>query len=155
MSKEELYLKTVFCCMTCDGNIDPEEVNMVKDLCENYQIFKDIDVEKYINTWISDINENGSGFLLSYLRNISSVELNDDEQLLLVSLALKTIEADKVIEYSEIKFFKKIRLHLSINDDLILAKFPDKEDYLLQDINVAEEPIWDTNTSFSDITITN
>ena len=92
-------------------------------------------------------------FLQSYLKELKSVVLNETEQLLLVSLAIKAIEADNRIEYAEVKFFKKIRSRLSVSDEAILAEHPDKEDYLLPDINIAEAPQWDDNIHFSQITI--
>ena len=92
-------------------------------------------------------------FLQSYLKELKSVVLNETEQLLLVSLAIKAIEADNRIEYAEVKFFKKIRSRLSVSDEAILAEHPDKEDFLLPDINIAEAPQWDDNIHFSQITI--
>ena len=153
MTKEELYLKTVFCSMACDGDIASEEVKLVKELCANNALFEGMDAEKYINLWIAEINTKGSIFLQSYLKEIKVAELNEQEQMLLVDLALKTIEADNVIEYAEVKFFKKIRTRLSINDEAILALHPDKEDFLLPDINVAEEPLWDTNINLANISL--
>ena len=79
--------------------------------------------------------------------------LNETEQLLLVSLAIKAIEADNRIEYAEVKFFKKIRSRLTVSDEAILAEHPDKEDFLLPDISIAEAPQWDDNIHFSQITI--
>lgn len=52
-----------------------------------------------------------------------------------------------------VKFFKKIRSRLSVSDEAILAEHPDKEDFLLPDINIAEAPQWDNSTNFSQITI--
>ena len=153
MSKEELYLKTVFCCIACDGDIATEEVDMVRELCSKDNVFSSLDSEKYFNSWISEINEQGGMFLQSYLKEINSVELNEKEQLLLVSLAIKAIEIDNRIEYAEVKFFKKIRSRLTISDEAILAEHPDKEDFLLPDINIEEIPQWDNNTHFSQISI--
>lgn len=153
MTKEELYLKTVFCCIACDGNIAAEEVKMVRDKCAKDKLFGSMDIEKYLNKWIAEINEQGSAFLQSYLNEINAVELDDKEQLLLVSLAINAIEADKRIEYAEIKFFKKIRSRLTISDEVILAEHPDKEDFLLPDINLAEVPQWDDSIHFSQISI--
>lgn len=79
--------------------------------------------------------------------------LNKTEQLLLVTLAIKAIEADNNVEYAEVKFFKKIRSRLTISDEEILAEHPDKEDFLLPDINLAEMPQWDNSTHFSQISI--
>lgn len=153
MTKEELYLKTVFCCIACDGDIATEEVDLVKDLCAKDNIFCNMDSEILLNSWIAEINERGGLFLQSYLEEIKSVELNVKEQLLLVSLAIKAIEADNRIEYSEVKFLKKIRSRLTISDEAILAEHPDKEDFLLPDINIAELPQWDNNIQFSQISI--
>ena len=75
-------------------------------------------------------------FLQSYLKELISVDLNETEQLLIASLAIKAIEADNRIEYAEVKFFKKIRSRLTISDEAILAEHPNKEDFLLPDINI-------------------
>ncbi len=153
MTKEELYLKTIFCCIACDGDIATEEVDMVKDLCAKDDIFHDVDSEKCLNSWITDINEQGGMFLQSYLKELKSMALNKTEQLLLVTLAIKAIEADNNVEYVEVKFFKKIRSRLTISDEEILAEHPNREDFLLPDINIAELPQWDNNTHFSQISI--
>ena len=52
----------------------------------------------------------------------------------MVEVAIDTIKADNKVEYSEIKFFKVIRSKLKIDNESILEKHPDFEDYLEQDI---------------------
>jgi len=153
METTELYLKTLFCCMACDGEIANAEIEMVKHLSSEYDIFSNIEIESYLNKWITAINENGTAFLRSYLNELSNADLSLSEQLFIVDLAIKTIEADERIEYSEIKFFKKIRNRLSITDEEILRKYPDKESFLLPDINVVDEPIWDNNIQFAEISL--
>ena len=153
MTKKELYLKTVFCCIACDGDIAEEEIRLIRELGTKDKLFNDMDTEKYINAWINEINKRGSMFLQNYLNEIATEDLNEKEQLLLVSLAFNAIEADNRIEYSEVKFFKKIRSRLSISDESILEKFPGKEDFLLPDLKITELPMWDENTQFNPITI--
>ena len=153
METTELYLKTLFCCMACDGEIAKAEVEMVKHLSSEYDIFSNIEIESYLNKWITAINENGTVFLKNYLNELSNVNLSLSEQLFIVDLVIKTIEADERIEYSEIKFFKKIRNRLSITDEEILRKYPDKEDFLLPDVNVVDEPIWNNNIQFTEISL--
>lgn len=153
MTKEELYLKTIFCCIACDGDIATEEVNLVRNLCIKDNIFHNVDLEKLINSWISEINEQGGTFLQSYLNELSSMALTETEQLQLVSLAIKAIEIDNHVEYAEVKFFKKIRSILTISDEAILAEHPNNEDFLLPDINVTEISQWDNSTHFSQISI--
>lgn len=151
MTTNELYLKTVFSCIACDGEIAPEEVDLVRKLSKENGAFKDVDVESLINKWIDEINSKGGVFLRQYLSEVADQELDEEQQLEMINLALQAIESDNRIEYSEVKFFKKIRFRLPISDEAILTAHPDKEDFLLPDINVIEDPIWDDNTQFEQI----
>ena len=135
METNELYLKTLFCCSACDGEIAPEEVSLVKQLSLNDSNFEGLDVDNILNTYVDRINEQGSIFLKDYLSEVANSTLKEDEQVKLVELAIKMIEADNQILYSEVKFFKKIRNRLSVSDDYILNKIPISEEYLLPDIS--------------------
>ena len=150
MNTQELYLKTIFCCMACDGDIANEEVALVHDITSKQNVLDGMDVNAIINGYVASINANGALFLKQYLKELSSQELSNEEQKMIVDFALQTIFADNRIEYSEVKFFKKIRSRLSITDEEILANHPDVEDFLLPDINVAEDPIWE-NVVFDNI----
>ena len=134
MDKELFFLKTILCCSACDGEIAPEEIAAIKSIATNMDIFKTIDVERELNQMIESLNEKGAEFLMEYVDSICEMNLSEEEQLLVVKLAIDIIEADNEILYSEVKFFKRIRRNLSISDELILSKFSDKEDYLLPDI---------------------
>lgn len=152
MNNQDLFLKTIFACMACDGDIATEEVQLLRELIANTDLFKELDVEVTLKKYIDSINQNGVSFLNQYLSEVAEDELSKEEQMQLVDLAFRTIEADKSIEYSEIKFFKKIRVRLSLTDKEILSKYPDKEDFLLPDINVASDPEWN-NVVFAEITL--
>lgn len=152
MNNQDLFLKTIFACMACDGDIATEEVQLLRELIANTDLFKELDVEVTLKKYIDSINQNGVSFLNQYLSEVAEDELSKEEQMQLVDLAFRTIEADKNIEYSEIKFFKKIRVRLSLTDKEILSKYPDKEDFLLPDINVASDPEWN-NVVFAEITL--
>lgn len=143
MDKKELYLKTIFSCMVCDGSIATEEIGLVRELANSSELFMDFDVEKHLNAYITEINENGTRFLSRYLSELADAELDKELQMNIVNLSLKTIEADNVIAYSEVKFFKKIRSRLSLTDDEILECHPDKGDFLLPDVDANEEPALD------------
>lgn len=153
MDKAKLYLKTIFCCMACDGEITKEEIEMVKNVSSKNNIFSNFDVESLINQWIVALNENGAAFLKSFLNELSLEDLTSKEQMLIIDFALKTIEADNCIEYSEIKFFKKLRGRLSISDEDILQCYPDKEDFLLADVKISDDLNWDNNIQFTQISL--
>lgn len=75
METTELLLKTLFCCSACDGDIAIEEVNLVKDLSKNQDIFNDINVEETINSYITDINIQGKSFFSNYLNEVAESTL--------------------------------------------------------------------------------
>lgn len=139
METNELYLKTLFCCSACDGEIAPEEVSLVKRLSLNDSTFEGLDVEKILNAYVEKINEQEKIFLKDYISEVSNATLSDEEQVKLIELAIKMIEADNQILYSEVKFFKKIRNRLSVSDEIILEALPNSEDYLLPDISAEDK----------------
>ena len=150
MTTNELLLKTAFCCMACDGEIAPEEIQLVKKITEQSELFSNLNVEKELNAFIAQINEQGKAFLANYIQEVADASLTQNEELALIKLAIQTIEADENVEYSEVSFFKRIRAKLSISDDDILAELPDKEDYLMPDIIDKSDDLW-SSVSFSEI----
>ena len=101
MEMNEMYLKTAFCCMACDGSIANEEVAILKQyISTNGTNFQGLDVESKLNSYVEDINTQGNLFLKTYLTDIAEKDLSESEQLNLLCLAISIIEADKNIEYS-------------------------------------------------------
>ena len=149
MALNELYLRTAFCCMACDGEIADEEVALLNKLALTEQVFGDPDIQMSINNYIDSINKLGKVFLEEYLEDVRNACLDDSSSLQLVKIAIDTIEADNQVEYSEVSFFKRIRKQLSIKDEVILEAMPDKEDYLLPDVET--EDIFDWSFSFQSI----
>ena len=81
-----------------------------------------------------EINSKGKCFISDYFASLKESSLSEQEELTLIDLAIKTIQADEIIEYSEIKFFKVIRNSLKISDDNILSVYPGIEKFLEKDI---------------------
>lgn len=153
MNISEVYLLTAFVCSACDGEIAPSEVALVKKWCESSSLFENIDVEAKLNEYVDEINKQGKGFISRYFEMLKGNHYTDDEQLQIVRIAIEMIEADGQILYQEVKFFKKLRSFLSIPDEAILHALPDKEDYLLPDINVAPYAFGD-DIRFENISLT-
>lgn len=153
MGTNELYLKTLFCCSACDGEIAPEEVYLVKELSLNDSTFEGMDVENILNSYVEIINNQGFEFLKDYLREVSETKLSDEEQVKLIEFAIRMIEADNQVLYSEVKFFKKIRALLPVSDDTILVSLPDSEEYLLPDLATDSKLDEWSNISFARINL--
>jgi len=131
---DKLLLKTSFCCLASDGNIDKREISLLKSIFTDKEQYKDLNFDDKLNSFIKIYNEKGKSFFTFYFDLLKESELNEEEELAVIDIAVKTIKADEQIEYSEIKFFKVIRHNLKITDENILAKFPDIELFLEQDI---------------------
>jgi len=136
---DKLLLKTAFCCMASDGNIDKREVALIKKMCKQSPLFIDFDFAKEINILLTKINDRGSEFIQYYFNLLNNTALTEEEELNIIDFAINTINADEKIEYSEIKFFKAMRKCLNITDETILATYPDLEYYLEEDINTESE----------------
>lgn len=131
---DKLLLKTAFCCMAADGNIDDREISLIKSMCEKSPLFINFNFQEEINLLVGKINNGGKTFIQYYFDLLKQSQLNEEEELTLIDFAIQTIKADEQIEYSEIKFFKNIRHRLNVSDEKILARFPDIEQYLEDDI---------------------
>jgi len=131
---DKLVLKTAFCCMAADGNIDKREIALIKSLCEKSPLFANFNFQEEINQLVNKINTSGKAFIQHYFDLLKQEELSEQEELTLIDFAIQTINADEQVEYSEIKFFKNIRHRLKVSDEKILERFPDIEQYLEEDI---------------------
>ena len=134
ISFDKLLLKSAFCCMASDGNIDNREIALIKKMCENSPLFEDFNFQEEINSLVNKINTRGKEFISYYFELLEKSSLSEKEELTLIDFAIQTIKADEQIEYAEIKFFKNIRHRLKISDENILAVFPDIEQFLEEDI---------------------
>ena len=134
ISFDKLLVKTAFCCMASDGEINPKEIALIKTLCEESSYFANFKFDEEINKLIIKLNEGGKEFIKYYFDILKNSTLSEPEELTLIDFAVKTIHADGVDEYSEIKFFKVIRHNLKVTDERIIASYPEIESWLEQDI---------------------
>jgi uncharacterized tellurite resistance protein B-like protein len=129
--------------MACDGEIAPEEIELIKSICKESIALQEFDFETEINKFIVEINADSKQFLSSYFEIIEHEApiLTEQEELDLIEIAIKVIKADSKIEYSEIKFFKAIRYCFKTEDDRVISYFSesveDIELFLGEDIQTA------------------
>jgi hypothetical protein len=131
---ERLLLKTAFCCMASDGNIDKRELKILENVFSKLNLINQIEFRNEINSLVVDINNKGAEFFKTYFSELMKADLNIEEELKIIDIAIQTINADEIIEYSEVKFFKNIRYRLKITDEKIKEKYADIEMFLEQDI---------------------
>lgn len=145
MKLNELMLRTAFACMACDGDIAPEEVQLIKDYAKNKNVFGEVDIDKELDCLLAELNAKGKRFLKEYLSKVNETSLSEDEELQLLKVAAQMILADNVVEYSEIKFFKVIRSNLKVvdNDTILRDVEGITEDFLAEDIKADYLQLYD------------
>lgn len=153
MDFNELLLKTAFSCMSCDGDIAEEEIALIKQMDNDNHLFGDIDIDSKLDELFKEINAKGKGFLMQYFYDLSDAELDEEQEIRLADVAVQTIRADNIIQYSELKFFKIIRSHLThVSDKTLLARVPNIDyQYLAKDINAGYLQIFDDYFSSVDL----
>ena len=104
METNVLYLKTAFSCMACDGEIAAEELELVKQYANSSALFEGLDIERKLNEFVAEINDQGQSFLAGYISEVANAQLHEEQELNLARIAIRMIEADNKIKYSEISF---------------------------------------------------
>lgn len=149
----ELLLLTAFTVMACDGDIDEQdEVPLIVELEETESFFGVPNLEEKLNELVKEINTDSTSFFKNYFNQLKKAELSFDQEKSLVELVIKMIEADNIIQYSELRFFKIIHSYLNISGEQILDEFSyvnDIEDYVVQDI-ISEKYIEKLTTKYFD-----
>ncbi len=145
MEQNELLLRTAFACMSCDGDIASEEVELIKQMANERHLFGSINIDKELDELVKEINLKGKSFLKQYLISLAEESLTEEQELQIADVAVQTIRIDNRIEYSEIKFFKVLRSNLKIvSDETLLTKIDGiDENYLAQDIRADYLQIYD------------
>ena len=134
---DELLLKTAFCCMASDGEIAQEEIDTIQKLCQREEMLKKMDFQNEIKYFVEEINKQGMQFIKNYLDELEKTSLTESENINLLNIVFEVIFADGKVEYSEVKFFRNIRVRLSISDEVIEKSFantPDLDIFLAKDI---------------------
>ena len=119
--------------MACDGEIAPEEYNLMKSFSEKEHLFDSLSFNEEFNKCLDILKEIGSNFINSYFQAITTIDLDEKEKLEIIDIAVRTILADNKVEYSEIKFFKSLVSSLDIDKDLVIKSVPNIEDYWLEE----------------------
>ena len=123
--------KSAVMAMACDGDIAEEEITEIKNIVANEIYFMDYDFEEPLKTNIENIKANGKNAINEYLQEIVSNDLNEHQEILLIEVILRMMQADKKVEESEIKFLQMAKSKLKTDEQTLIVKFPSQIDYLM------------------------
>ena len=128
---QDLLLKTAVSVIACDGSIDEVEISAIRNIAENEIYFMGYDFEEPLENNLKYLKEMGSKAINEYLKDISKVDLNEHQELILIEVLIKAIESDEKVETNEIKFLQMVKSKLKTSEETIITKFPLQMHYLI------------------------
>lgn len=128
---KKFLFKSAVTTMACDGDIAEEEIELIKNMVLNEIYFMGFNYQSPLKDEIKNIKINGKVAINQYLQELSIIELNEHQEILLVEVILKIIEADTKIQTSEIKFLQMVKSKLKTDEQVLIIKFPKQIDYLM------------------------
>ncbi len=128
---KDFLFKSAVMAMACDGNIAETEIEEIKAIVANEIYFMGYDFREPLKSNITNIKLNGKRAVNQYLQEIGTSGLNEHQEVLLIEVLLRIIEADNDVQQSELKFLQMAKAKLKIDEQTLIVKFPKQIDYLL------------------------
>jgi hypothetical protein len=120
---KKLLFKVAFCTMACDGHIDEREIDEMKVMDKNTSFFHDIDLSRELSELISELDKNGVQIINDLFKTLKDNILNPIQELIILEVALRIINADDKHDENEIKFIHFLRANLKLHDKEIVDRF--------------------------------
>src|SRR5690606_23275999 len=92
---KKMLFKGAFSMMACDGNIHTNEINEIKALAQNSPYFSDLDYEMEIIEARNELRIEGAKSIERFLAGIGQSDLTEKQELMLIEVLIKIIEADE------------------------------------------------------------
>jgi uncharacterized tellurite resistance protein B-like protein len=127
---KDFLFKSAVMAMACDGDIAATEIDEIKTLVANEIYFMGYDFEEPLKNNIENIKANGKGAINQYLQEIVANNLNQHQEILLIEVLLRIIEADNNVQLSELKFLQMAKAKLKVDEQTLIVKFPKQIEHL-------------------------
>lgn len=120
---KKILFKTAFCVMACDGDIDELEIEEMKKIDSSTSYFNDIDLSNELTSLISSVKSRGKIVVQELFKTLRDNELSMVQELLIIEVALRIINADNKVDENEIKFLNLLRSKLDIANATLIDRF--------------------------------
>lgn len=124
---KKILFKVAFCTMACDGHIDDREVEELKIMDKKTSFFEAIDLSDELEQLIKDLKNKGKKVVEELFVCLRETKLNPIQELLVMEVALRIINADDKHDENEVKFIHLLRSKLEIHDETINDRFGELE----------------------------
>lgn len=120
---KKILFKVAFCAMACDGEIQKEEIEELKIMDKKTSYFAEIDLSDELKQLIENFKEKGTKVIEELFVSLRETQLNPIQELLVLEVALRIINADNIHDENEVKFIHLLRSKLELHDETINDKF--------------------------------
>ena len=120
---KKILFKTAFCVMACDGHIDDLEIEEMKKIDTNTSYFKNVDLSDELSQLIEEIKTKGKTIVLDLFQTLRTTKLTMVQELLIIEVAFRIINADNKVDENEIKFFNLLRSKLEVDNEILRDRF--------------------------------
>jgi len=109
--------------MACDGHIAAREINEVKLIDKKASFFDAIDLSNELSQLIVEFKNKGTKVIEELFQTLKDNKLNTIEELLILEVALRIMNADEKHDENEINFIHFLRSELELHDETINDRF--------------------------------
>ncbi len=122
-SFRELLFKVAFCSMACDGDIDQREIDELKIMDKKASFFESINLSNELEQLLKDFDSKGTKVIEELFVYLKDTKLNPIQELLVLEVSLRIINADSKHDENEKKFIHLLRSKLELHDATINDRF--------------------------------
>ena len=120
---KKILFKVAFCTMACDGHIDDREVEELKIMDKKASFFEAVDLSDELEQLIKDLKNKGTKVIEELFISLRKTKLNTIQELLVLEVALRILNADNKHDENEVKFIHLLRSKLELHDETINDRF--------------------------------
>ena len=95
----------------------------MKEIDKNTTYFKDVDLSDELDFLVTQVKTEGKKIVKSLLNTLRVTKLSMVQELLILEVALRMINADNKVEENEIKFLNLLRSKLDVENEIIRDRF--------------------------------
>ena len=120
---KKLLFKTAFCVMACDGSIDDLEIQEMRKIDSSTTYFSDIDLSDELDELINELHNKNIKIVKNLFDLLRENTLTISQELLILEVTMRIINADDVIDDNEVRFLNLIRSKLDLGNQIIHQRF--------------------------------
>ena len=120
---QKLLFRSAVCVMACDGEIHEDEKKEIEKIVNTTHYFKGMDCSSELQHIIAEIGEQGRTVIRSYFDQIRESDFTPVQELLLLEILMRIINADGKLDPNEIKFLHIVKSKLKVHEEIIIERF--------------------------------